>query len=99
MGTLINLKRNFWVIVDCTMAIQGYRRSGKKRNRASGISPLTESREDSGGHNSDGLGIPYVNFVLTLVSTIMVGMDNESRALDDRVCDTRVIRTASLAQI
>jgi len=44
-------------------------------------------------------GIPYVNFVLMLVSTIMVGMDNESRALHDRVCDTRVIRTRGLAQI
>jgi uncharacterized RDD family membrane protein YckC len=44
-------------------------------------------------------GIPYVNFVLTLVSTIMVGMDNESRALHDRVCDTRVVRTRGLAQI
>jgi uncharacterized RDD family membrane protein YckC len=44
-------------------------------------------------------GIPYVNFVLTLISTIMAGMDNESRALHDRVCDTRVIQTRGLAQI
>jgi uncharacterized RDD family membrane protein YckC len=43
-------------------------------------------------------GIPYVNVVLTLVSTIMAGLDNESRALHDRVCDTRVIRTRGLAQ-
>lgn len=36
-------------------------------------------------------GIPYLNFVLMLVSSIMVGVDNEKRALHDRVCDTRVI--------
>ena len=36
-------------------------------------------------------GIPYVNFVLMLVSTIMAGTDEQKRALHDRVCDTRVI--------
>jgi uncharacterized RDD family membrane protein YckC len=36
-------------------------------------------------------GIPYLNFVLMLVSSIMVGVDDEKRALHDRVCDTRVI--------
>jgi uncharacterized RDD family membrane protein YckC len=36
-------------------------------------------------------GIPYLNFVLMLISSIMLGVDNEKRALHDRVCDTRVI--------
>jgi uncharacterized RDD family membrane protein YckC len=36
-------------------------------------------------------GIPYINSVLMLVSSIMLGVDNEKRALHDRVCDTRVI--------
>ena len=36
-------------------------------------------------------GIPYLNFVLMLVSTIMAGTDEQKRALHDRVCDTRVI--------
>jgi len=36
-------------------------------------------------------GIPYVNSVLMLVSSIMLGVDSEKRALHDRVCDTRVI--------
>ena len=36
-------------------------------------------------------GIPYLNSVLMLVSSIMLGVDNEKRALHDRVCDTRVI--------
>jgi uncharacterized RDD family membrane protein YckC len=36
-------------------------------------------------------GIPYVNFILMLVSSIMLGTDDEKRALHDRVCDTRVI--------
>jgi uncharacterized RDD family membrane protein YckC len=35
--------------------------------------------------------IPYLNSVLMLVSSIMLGVDNEKRALHDRVCDTRVI--------
>jgi len=35
--------------------------------------------------------IPYLNFVLMLVSSIMLGVDDEKRALHDRVCDTRVI--------
>ena len=36
-------------------------------------------------------GIPYLNSVLMLISSIMLGTDNEKRALHDRVCDTRVI--------
>ena len=36
-------------------------------------------------------GIPYLNFVLMLVSSIMLGVDDEKRALHDRACDTRVI--------
>jgi uncharacterized RDD family membrane protein YckC len=36
-------------------------------------------------------GIPYLNSVLMLVSSIMLGVDDEKRALHDRVCDTRVI--------
>lgn len=36
-------------------------------------------------------GIPYLNFILILVSSIMAGVDDEKRALHDRVCDTRVI--------
>ena len=35
--------------------------------------------------------IPYLNSILMLVSSIMLGVDNEKRALHDRVCDTRVI--------
>ena len=36
-------------------------------------------------------GIPYLNTVLMLVTAIMIGVDDEKRALHDRVCDTRVI--------
>ena len=36
-------------------------------------------------------GVPYLNSVFMLVSSIMLGVDNEKRALHDRVCDTRVI--------
>jgi uncharacterized RDD family membrane protein YckC len=42
-------------------------------------------------------GIPYINVVLMLVSGIMLGVDNEKRALHDRVCDTRVIYKQSVA--
>jgi uncharacterized RDD family membrane protein YckC len=42
-------------------------------------------------------GIPYINSVLMLVSSIMLGVDNEKRALHDRVCDTRVIYKQSIA--
>lgn len=42
-------------------------------------------------------GIPYLNSVLVLVSSIMLGVDDEKRALHDRVCDTRVIHKQSLA--
>ena len=42
-------------------------------------------------------GIPYLNFVLMLVSSIMLGVDAEKRALHDRVCDTRVVYKRSLA--
>lgn len=36
-------------------------------------------------------GIPYLNSVLMLISSIMLAVDDEKRALHDRVCDTRVI--------
>lgn len=36
-------------------------------------------------------GIPYLNSILMLISSIMLGVDIEKRALHDRVCDTRVI--------
>jgi uncharacterized RDD family membrane protein YckC len=36
-------------------------------------------------------GIPYINSVFMLVSSIMLGVDDEKRALHDRVCDTRVV--------
>jgi uncharacterized RDD family membrane protein YckC len=42
-------------------------------------------------------GIPYINFVLMLISSIMLGVDGEKRALHDRVCDTRVIYKPSVA--
>jgi len=35
--------------------------------------------------------IPYLNFIIMMINAIMVGVDGESRALHDRVCDTRVI--------
>jgi len=36
-------------------------------------------------------GVPYLNMILTLLSTIMAGVDEQKRSLHDRVCDTRVI--------
>ncbi len=42
-------------------------------------------------------GIPYLNSVLMLVSSIMLGVDDQKRALHDRVCDTRVIYKQSVA--
>lgn len=36
-------------------------------------------------------GIPYLNMIVMLVSSIMLGVDEEKRALHDRVCDTRVV--------
>ncbi|HLK19121.1 MAG TPA: RDD family protein [Bryobacteraceae bacterium] len=36
-------------------------------------------------------GLPYINFILMLISSIMAGTDSEKRALHDRVCNTRVI--------
>jgi uncharacterized RDD family membrane protein YckC len=42
-------------------------------------------------------GIPYLNPVLMLTSGIMVAVDDEKRALHDRVCDTRVIYKQSVA--
>lgn len=41
--------------------------------------------------------IPYLNMVLMPVSGIMAGVDQEKRALHDRVCDTRVIYKRSAA--
>jgi uncharacterized RDD family membrane protein YckC len=42
-------------------------------------------------------GIPYLNFILILISGIMTGTDDEKRALHDRVCDTRVVYKQSMA--
>jgi uncharacterized RDD family membrane protein YckC len=42
-------------------------------------------------------GIPYLNFILMLISGIMTGTDGEKRALHDRVCDTRVVYKQSMA--
>lgn len=42
-------------------------------------------------------GIPYLNSVLLLVTSIMLGVDDEKRAIHDRVCDTRVIYKQGLA--
>jgi len=42
-------------------------------------------------------GVPYLNFILMLISGIMTGTDGEKRALHDRVCDTRVVYKQSLA--
>jgi len=42
-------------------------------------------------------GIPYLNFVLMLISGIMAGTDGQKRALHDRVCDTRVVFKQSMA--
>jgi uncharacterized RDD family membrane protein YckC len=42
-------------------------------------------------------GIPYINSVLMLVSSIMLGVDDQKRALHDRVCDTRVVYKQSVA--
>lgn len=36
-------------------------------------------------------GIPYLNTLLMLVSSILLVSDDQKRALHDRVCDTRVI--------
>lgn len=36
-------------------------------------------------------GVPYLNIVLMPITSIVLGVDNEKRALHDRVCDTRVI--------
>lgn len=36
-------------------------------------------------------GIPYLNVILMSISSIMLGVDGEKRALHDRVCDTRVV--------
>lgn len=42
-------------------------------------------------------GIPYLNMILMLISGIMAGVDEQKRALHDRVCDTRVIYKQSEA--
>jgi uncharacterized RDD family membrane protein YckC len=44
-------------------------------------------------------GVPYVNGLLSLISSIMVGVDDEKRALHDRVCDTRVVYKQTLARV
>jgi uncharacterized RDD family membrane protein YckC len=42
-------------------------------------------------------GIPYLNFILMMISGIMAGTDGEKRTLHDRVCDTRVVYKQSMA--
>ena len=42
-------------------------------------------------------GIPYLNSIFLLATAIIVGVDDEKRALHDRVCDTRVIYKQSVA--
>jgi len=42
-------------------------------------------------------GIPYINSIFMLVSGIMLAVDDEKRALHDRVCDTRVIYKQGVA--
>jgi uncharacterized RDD family membrane protein YckC len=42
-------------------------------------------------------GIPYLNSVLMVVTAIMIGVDDEKRALHDRVCDTRVVYKPGVA--
>jgi uncharacterized RDD family membrane protein YckC len=42
-------------------------------------------------------GIPYLNFILLLVTAIVAGTDAEKRAIHDRVCDTRVIYKQSVS--
>ena len=42
-------------------------------------------------------GIPYLNFILMVISGIMAGTDGEKRTLHDRVCDTRVVYKQSMA--
>jgi len=42
-------------------------------------------------------GVPYLNLVLMLISGIMAGVDQEKRALHDRVCNTRVVYKRSAA--
>jgi uncharacterized RDD family membrane protein YckC len=41
--------------------------------------------------------IPYLNFVLMLANSIMLGVDSEKRAVHDRVCDTRVVYKRSVS--
>lgn len=36
-------------------------------------------------------GVPYLNFFLMTITSIMIGVDAEKRAIHDRVCDTRVV--------
>lgn len=40
-------------------------------------------------------GIPYLSFILMIASSIMAGVDEQKRAMHDRVCDTRVIYSRS----
>jgi uncharacterized RDD family membrane protein YckC len=41
--------------------------------------------------------VPFLNFFLLLTTAIMAGTDKQKRGLHDRVCDTRVVRSGSLA--
>jgi uncharacterized RDD family membrane protein YckC len=42
-------------------------------------------------------GIPYVSFILLLVTSIVAATDDEKRAIHDRVCGTRVVYKQSLS--
>jgi uncharacterized RDD family membrane protein YckC len=39
--------------------------------------------------------VPILNWVLLITTAVMAGTDEQKRALEDRVCDTRVIYTRS----
>lgn len=42
--------------------------------------------------------IPLVNWILLITTAIMAGVDDQKRALEDRVCDTRVVYKQSLVR-
>lgn len=42
--------------------------------------------------------IPLINWILLITTAIMAGVDDQKRALEDRVCDTRVVYKQSLVR-
>jgi len=42
--------------------------------------------------------IPLVNWILLITTAILAGVDDQKRALEDRVCDTRVVYKQSLVR-